>query len=190
MHFRKAILSRKTKETSIELQLNLDGRGYKIATGLGFFDHILELLAKHADIELFIQATGDLKHHLIEDVAIVLGQAIKEALGDKQNIARYGSMSIPMDETLGICSLDLSGRPYFVIDLKFRGEIIEDVACEDIIHFFESLALNADMNLHLKTLYGENDHHKAEAAIKSFAHALKTAYRQSEDAILSTKGSL
>lgn len=187
---RKSTISRDTKETQIELVLNLDKKGSDISTSIEFFDHLLILFAKHAGIQLNLKATGDLKHHLIEDVGIVLGKALEEAVGDKVGIERYGTYFIPMDETLAFCSLDLSGRPYFVLDLKFTGTIIEDTACEDIVHFFESLCLNAKMNLHVDVKYGHNDHHKAEGAIKALAHALKMAISITSDELLSTKGKL
>ncbi len=187
---RSASKKRNTKETQVNLKVNLDDKGSKINTTIEFLDHMLELVARHADIKLEVSAEGDLAHHIIEDIAIVLGDTLGEALGDKKGIERYGTFYIPMDETLGFCSLDLSGRPYFVIDLKFRGEIIEDMSCEDIVHFFETLALNANINLHLETKYGSNDHHKAEAGFKAFAHSLKVAIDVTGDEILSTKGNL
>ncbi len=187
---RKAEIKRDTKETQIIVNVDLDGSGSKISTTVEFFDHMLELLARHANIGLEIQAKGDLNHHLVEDVGIVLGQALAKALGDKVGIERYGSAYIPMDETLGFCALDLSGRAYFVLKFDFRGDTIEDMATEDIIHFFESLSLNAKINLHVEIRYGRNDHHKAEAAIKAFAHALKNAIEITSDKLLSTKGKL
>ncbi len=187
---RVAEKERKTKETQIKVKIDLDKKGSKISTTNNFMDHMLELLARHADILLEVEANGDLKHHLIEDIAIVLGNVLEESLVDKVGIERYGSYYIPMDETLGFCALDLSGRPYFVLDLGFKGDMIEDCATEDLIHFFESLALNGRINLHLRTEYGRNDHHKAEAAFKAFAHALKMAISITSDELLSTKGKL
>ena len=188
---RKVTVKRDTKETQIELTLDIDGDGTAdISTTIAFFDHLLELFTRHAGMSLSVKATGDLVHHLVEDVGIVLGQAFREALGKKVGIERYGSYYIPMDETLGFSAVDFSGRPYFVIDLQFRGERIEDMAEEDIIHFFESFALHAQMNLHVKIMYGENEHHKAEAAIKALAHAIKMACTITGDKILSTKGTL
>jgi imidazoleglycerol-phosphate dehydratase len=188
---RIAKIERNTKETQIAIDVNLDEMiPAKISTTVKFFDHMLELFARHANITLNVQATGDLVHHLVEDVGIALGKVLTDALGDKIGIERYGSAYIPMDETLGFCSVDLSGRPYFVINLQFLGERIEDMACEDLIHFFESLALNANFNLHLKVEYGANDHHKIEAAFKAFAHAFRKASIITSDKILSTKGTL
>jgi imidazoleglycerol-phosphate dehydratase len=184
-------ITRETAETKITLALDLDSPAKpEISTTIAYFDHMLTLLGRHANIGLKVKATGDLIHHLVEDVGICLGQALNEALGDKKGIERYGSAEIPMDETLGTCAVDLSGRPYFVINLQLMGERIEDMAGEDIIHFFESFALNAKINLHVRVLYGENDHHKAESAFKALAHALKKAIRIQGTDVPSTKGVL
>ncbi|MHA1898443.1 MAG: imidazoleglycerol-phosphate dehydratase HisB, partial [Promethearchaeota archaeon] len=179
---------RVTKETEVNIDLNLDGNGrYNISTGIKFFDHMLSLFSKHSNIDLNIKASGDLKHHLVEDVAIVLGKAIMNALGTKRGIRRYGDKTIPMDETLCLCALDLSGRGYHHIDLKLKDGLIEDLEAENILHFFDTLAINSMMNLHIVTQYGENNHHIAEAAFKAFAHALREAVEIIGDDIPSTK---
>lgn len=188
---RKSKITRETKETDISIELNLDGTGeYDIETDVNFFTHMLILLSRHAGIDLKIRASGDLGHHMIEDVGICFGKALYEALGDKKGIQRYGDKTLPMDETLATCALDLGGRSYHKIDLKFQGRMIEDCNSEDLIHFFESCALNANINLHIFVHYGENEHHKAEAAFKSFAHALKESIKIIGDQIPSTKGVL
>ncbi len=184
--------TRKTAETDIEISINLDGTGQnKINTSIKFFDHMLVLLAKHSNIDIEIKAKGDLKHHLIEDVGILLGDVFNSALGDKKGINRYGSAYIPMDEALARCALDFSGRKALVLDLKLNDECdIEDVAVEDIRHFFNSFAENAKMNLHLHVLYGEDQHHKVEAAFKALAKAIKLAIKVEGAEIPSTKGIL
>ena len=181
--------NRDTKETKISLQLNLDGTGQSdISTNIAFLDHMLELFAKHASIDLTLNAEGDLDHHITEDVAITLGSAIVDALGEKKGIRRYGDKSIPMDESLAVCSVDLGGRGYHHIDLQFKSGSIEDVDAENLVHFFETLAINGKMNLHITVNYGDNEHHKAEAAFKAFARAFKEAIEIIGDEIPSTKG--
>ncbi|MFX1358211.1 MAG: imidazoleglycerol-phosphate dehydratase HisB [Promethearchaeota archaeon] len=188
---RKVEISRKTTETNISIELNLDGKGtYDIDTGFKFIDHMLKILAKHADLDLKIKAIGDLTHHVIEDVGIVLGQCFLKALGDKIGINRYGFALIPMDESLARCALDFSGRKTLILDLKLIECNIEDVAVEDVHHFFNSFAENAKMNLHLHILYGKDQHHKIEASFKALAQAIKIAIRISSDEIPSTKGTL
>ena len=184
-------MSRKTSETEIVIELNLDGSGaYQIDTGFKFMDHILKLLAKHSKIDITISANGDLTHHIIEDIGITLGECFQKALGDKLGINRYGSALIPMDETLARCVLDFSGRQALILDLNLNECEIEDVAVEDITHFFISFAENAKMNLHLHILYGEDQHHKVEAAFKALARAIKQAKMIVSEDIPSTKGIL
>ncbi|MFX0058556.1 MAG: imidazoleglycerol-phosphate dehydratase HisB [Candidatus Hodarchaeota archaeon] len=188
---RKVILSRKTAETDISLELNLDGNGaYQIDTGYKFIDHMLKILAKHAELDLKVKATGDLTHHIIEDIGILLGQCFAKALGDKKGIRRYGYALIPMDESLARCALDFSERKALVMDLKLNDCHIEDVAVEDILHFFNSFAENAKINLHLHILYGEDQHHKVEASFKALAEAIKTAIKIISNEIPSIKGTL
>lgn len=193
---RTADIKRTTGETDIQIKLNLDGTGKAdINTGIGFFDHMLNNFARHGLFDLSVQAKGDLYvdcHHLIEDVGIVLGQAIKEAAGDKKSIKRYGSAILPMDETLIMCALDLCGRPYFSYDLKFSTPVcgyFETAMCKE---FFYAVSYSAAMNLHLKMFSGENDHHIIECAFKSFAKALDMATLVDEriESVLSTKGVL
>jgi imidazoleglycerol-phosphate dehydratase len=188
---RKVKLSRKTTETDISIELNLDGESiYEINTGYKFIDHMLKILAKHAELDLKIKANGDLAHHIIEDIGILLGQCFSKALGDKKGINRYGFALIPMDESLARCALDFSGRKALVIDLKLDECNIEDVAVEDIYHFFNSFAENAKINLHLHLLYGQDQHHKVEASFKALAEAIKTAKSMSSNKIPSIKGTL
>jgi imidazoleglycerol-phosphate dehydratase len=187
---RIAEIKRNTKETQIVAKIDLNGSGIsEISTGIAFFDHFLELFSRHSSVDLKIDAQGDLNHHLVEDVGIVIGQVILKALGKKKGIRRFGDKTVPMDEALATTSLDLSGRSYHNIDLKIDG-IIEDLNAENLVHFFESLALNAKMNLHILIHYGLNEHHKAEAAIKSFAAAFKEAVEIIGDTVPSTKGVL
>ena len=189
---RTAKVSRKTEETDIAIDLNLDGSGNsEIATGFKFMDHMLVLLTRHSGIDLTVKATGDLTHHVIEDIGIALGEAFVQALGDKKGINRYGFYFIPMDETLARCVLDFSGRKALILDLKLNEECnIEDVAVEDIKHFFNSFAENAKMNLHLHVIYGEDQHHKVEGVFKALARAIKEAIMIVSDTIPSTKGVL
>ncbi len=193
---RKATVSRTTGETAITVTINLDGAGTaKIHTGIGFFDHMLESFSRHGFFDLEVEAKGDLHvdcHHTIEDTGIVLGTAIRQALGEKKAVRRYGSIMLPMDETLVLCALDLSGRPYFVYDVPFQGERIGEFDTQMVKEFFYAISYSCGMNLHMKKLYGENDHHIAEAVFKAFAKALDEAAgldgRISN--VLSTKGSL
>ena len=187
---RSAVVKRKTNETDILVDINLDGSGKsEISTRIAFFNHILELFTRHSGIDLKLNAEGDLVHHLIEDIGISLGNAIYKALGNKKGITRFGDKTTPMDEALATCAVDLSGRSYHNIDLKIKG-IIEDMDAENLSHFFESLAINAKINLHIFVHYGSNEHHKAEAAIKSLAYAFKEAIEQKGEQIPSTKGIL
>ena len=193
---RTASLHRQTGETDIELTLNLDGTGKTdIDTGIGFFDHMLNNFARHGLFDLTVKAKGDLYvdcHHLVEDTGIVLGQAIKEAVGDKKSIKRYGYSILPMDETLMLCSLDLSGRPYFQSDFTFQGERCGYFDTAMTKEFFYAISYSALMNLHFKMLAGENDHHIIECAFKSFAKSLDAATMVDEiiTSVLSTKGTL
>ena len=190
---RTASLHRQTGETDIELTLNLDGTGKTdIDTGIGFFDHMLNNFARHGLFDLTVKAKGDLYvdcHHLVEDTGIVLGQAIKEAVGDKKSIKRYGYSILPMDETLMLCSLDLSGRPYFQSDFTFQGERCGYFDTAMTKEFFYAISYSALMNLHFKMLAGENDHHIIECAFKSFAKSLDAATMVDEriTSVLSTK---
>lgn len=189
---RTAKMERKTKETDILVKIDLDGTGNsEIETGFHFLDHLLTSLSKHSAIDMKIKAKGDLAHHIIEDVGICVGAAFKKALKDKKGIQRFGSAYIPMDEALVRAVVDLGGRPWHTIHLKFKRPNIEDVTTQDIHHFLVSLTYNAQMNLHLSTMYGEDDHHIAEAAFKALALALKNAVRfDDSQEIPSTKGVL
>ncbi|MCI8623335.1 MAG: imidazoleglycerol-phosphate dehydratase HisB [Provencibacterium sp.] len=192
---RASTITRKTKETDITVRLALDGTGEgTISTGIGFFDHMLSALRTHAGLDLTVQAAGDLEvdcHHTIEDVGIVLGRALGEALGDRAGIARYGSSQIPMDEALGVCILDISGRPFLRFDCAFSGERVGALDTAMAEEFFRALAMNAGITLHLAVPYGNNDHHKLEALFKALAHALRQAVQPAGDGRpLSTKGVL
>lgn len=173
---RTAEVSRKTRETEISVKVNLDGEGKaEISSGTAFFDHLVASLATHSLIDVTAEVKGDLKHHIIEDVAICLGQALREALGDEKGIARFGYAVVPMDCSLAVSAVDLAKRPYAKIDLKLRGRKIEDMKCEDIYHFLETLATSLQANLHMWVQYGSNDHHKTEAAFKALALSLRQA---------------
>ncbi len=193
---RTAMVERNTKETQITLTLNLDGSGEsRVDTGIGFLDHMLTLFAKHGFFDLEVDVKGDLEvdtHHSIEDTGIVLGQAIARAVGDKQGICRYGSCTLPMDEVLMICALDLSGRPYLVFDARLKAERVGTLETEMIQEFFYAVSYGAAMNLHIKELHGENTHHVIEAMFKAFARALDMATGKDERirGLLSTKGAL
>ena len=193
---REASISRTTKETDISLRLELDGRGNsEIDTGIGFFDHMLEGFAKHGFFDLDVKVTGDLMvdcHHTVEDTGIVLGSAIKKALGDKKGIKRFGSCMLPMDETLVLCAVDLSGRPYFVYDAQFHADRCGGMDTQMAKEFFYAVSYTAGMNLHIKVLYGDNDHHMMEAMFKAFGKALDQAVSLDEriSDVLSTKGVL
>ena len=190
---RKADITRKTKETVISASLNLDGGEVKISTGIGFLDHMLTALGVHGGFGLTLAAKGDLDvdgHHTAEDVGIVLGKAFCEALGDKGGIVRYGSAFIPMDEALGFCAVDISGRPFLVFNAEFVNEKIGELDTCLIEEFMRAFAFNAGITLHLRCEYGKNDHHKAEALFKALAYALKAATRQNSGGVVSTKGVL
>jgi imidazoleglycerol-phosphate dehydratase len=190
---RTAKVERTTKETQILVKINLDGTGKsELETGYQFMDHLLTSLSKHSSIDIDIKAKGDLAHHIIEDIGICLGQALDKALKDKKGIRRFGSAYVPMDEALVRAVLDLSGRPWHIVELKFKQAQVEDVMTQDIYHFLVSLIYNAQMNLHITKIYGEDDHHIAEAAFKALALALKDAimFDNISSEIPSTKGVL
>ena len=193
---RTATVTRNTRETQITLTIDLDGTGKAdLHTGIGFFDHMLDGFARHGLFDLSVTCHGDVDvdcHHTIEDIGIALGTAIKEALGDKAGLVRYGSCLLPMDETLALCAVDLGGRAYFVYDAAFAGQSCGGMDTQMAREFFYAVSYSAMMNLHLKVLYGENDHHKLEAMFKAFAKALDAATRKDAriDGVLSTKGTL
>lgn len=195
MSHRRATVSRATRETSIGVTLDLDGSGAaSIATGIGFYDHLLTSLAHHGLFDLEIAATGDLEvdeHHTVEDVALVLGSAFAEALGDRAGISRFGDASVPMDEALATAVVDVGGRPYAVIDLPFRGERVGGLPLQMVEHALESFARTSGTTLHLRGA-GRNDHHLAEAAFKALARALRVACEPDprRAGVASTKGSL
>lgn len=196
MSERIVTVERKTKETDIKLTLNLDGTGVsKIDTGIGFFDHMLDGFTRHGLFDLELTCKGDLNvdcHHTVEDVGIVLGSAIKEAIGDKKSLKRYGSMILPMDDALVLCAIDLSGRPYFAYEAEYSMPNVGELDTEMIKDFFYSVSYASMMNLHIKQLSGSNNHHIAEASFKAFAKALDQATMKDEriEGVLSTKGSL
>lgn len=189
-------VKRKTKETDIALSLQLYGTGKsRIETGIGFFDHMLEGFAKHGFFDLTCKVTGDLivdGHHTVEDTGIVLGEAIKEAIGDKTGIKRFGSFILPMDDALALCAVDLSGRPYLSFECEFEAERVGYLDTQLVREFFYAVSYSAGMNLHIKMLSGHNDHHKIEAMFKAFAKALDQAVSKDEriKEVLSTKGTL
>lgn len=196
MSNRNTVINRKTKETDISLEFNIDGNGKsQIETGIGFFNHMLESFSRHGFFDINLSVKGDLyvdSHHTIEDTGIVLGQAIKSALGDKKNIKRYGSFLLPMDETLVLCAIDLSGRPYLSYDLTFTADKTGYMDTELVKEFFYAISYSAGMNLHIKMLDGDNNHHIIEAAFKAFAKALDEAccYDDRIQGVLSTKGTI
>ena len=193
---RTASIQRATSETSIDLSINLDGQGTStLTTGVGFFEHMLTQIARHGLVDLTINATGDLHiddHHTVEDVGIVLGTALREALGDKAGIARYGDATVPMDEALVLCALDFSGRGQAYVDLDLRDTRIGTFATELVEEFFHAVARNAGMTLHIRLLAGKNAHHVVEGAFKAFGRALRMAIANDPRVIgiPSTKGSL
>ncbi len=194
---RTAQIKRTTKETDIDITVNLDGKGESsINTGIGFFDHMLTALSKHSGIDMNITCKGDLEvdaHHSVEDVGIALGKAVAEALGDKKGITRYGKASIPMDEALGEAVIDISGRPFIVYNCTFKGDMMGSMDTQLVEEFMRSFAFNAGITLHIGCPYGTNDHHKAEAMFKALARALRQATETDprfEGQVISTKGSL
>jgi imidazoleglycerol-phosphate dehydratase len=194
---RTAHIERRTRETDISLTLTIEGSGrHKIETGIGFLDHMLSHVAVHGLFDLEVTATGDLEvgpHHTVEDVALVLGQAFDQALGDRSGIVRIGSAYVPMDEALALVAVDLSGRPYAVSDLPWSGPSVGELPVTLIAHFFDSFAVAARANVHARTLYGRDDHHKAEALFKALGRALDSATRldpRRGGEVPSTKGAL
>ncbi|MDD6776473.1 MAG: imidazoleglycerol-phosphate dehydratase HisB [Methanobacteriaceae archaeon] len=190
---RNTNVSRKTSETDITIKMDLDGTGkYNISTGVNFFNHMLESFSKHSMIDLDVQASGDIEiddHHTIEDVGILLGEAFSNTIGDKKGIRRMAHAIVPMDESVATVAIDISGRSYCNMDLKFKNEKIGDMTSDIVIHFFESFASAAKLNIY-GTVEGVNDHHKAEAIFKAFAKAIKDAIKVEHDQIPSTKGVL
>ncbi|MBI3012022.1 MAG: imidazoleglycerol-phosphate dehydratase HisB [Elusimicrobia bacterium] len=196
MKMRRAEIERNTKETRIRLTLNLDGKGKSdVSTTLPFLDHMLELFAKHGGLDLQIKATGDTHiddHHLVEDIGIVLGEAIQKSLGDKKGIYRYGNFLLPMDESLSYIAIDCGGRPYFEYDVPFKPQSKAPFCFELFEDFFQALAVNSKMNLHIRLIKGRNNHHIAESLFKGFSKAFSQAVSRNlkEKGIPSTKGSL
>jgi imidazoleglycerol-phosphate dehydratase len=194
---RRATITRKTSETEITVSVGLDGAGTaRVSTGVGFFDHMLEQVARHSGIDLEITASGDLHidmHHTVEDTGIALGQAIRQALGDRKGIGRYADVHLPMDETLTRVAIDVSGRPFLVFRAEFTAPKIGDFDTELVREFFQAFAINAGITLHVETLYGANSHHIAESCFKGLARALRVAIAidaRRKDEIPSTKGAL
>lgn len=191
---RKSELQRKTKETDIAVKLNLDGEGRAdIDSGIGFFDHMLELLASHSGFDISVKAKGDLKvdcHHTVEDVGITLGKCFYEAIGDKVGINRYATFTVPMDESLATAIIDISGRPFLVFDADFTDRACGNFDCEMVEEFFRAFADNAKITLHICLAYGTNTHHQAEAIFKAFAHALAVASTVVSNRLPSSKGVL
>jgi imidazoleglycerol-phosphate dehydratase len=194
---RKASVKRTTKETTVEVALDLDGTGAaSIATGIGFLDHMLDLLARHSRVDINLKAKGDLhidQHHTTEDVGIALGQAVKQALGDMKGITRYADVHVPMDEALTRVAIDLSGRPFLVFKVKFGRAKVGAFYTELVQEWFQAFAINAGITLHVETLYGTNDHHIAESCFKGLARALRAAVAidpRAGDEVPSTKGQL
>jgi imidazoleglycerol-phosphate dehydratase len=181
MKNRKAIIKRKTKETNINLEFNLDGNGtYEVNTGISMFDHLLSQVAKHGIFDIKLKATGDDAHHLIEDVAICLGKALNKALDEKRGIVRMADSSVPMDDSLAMVAIDISGRGYTVLELPFSGNDMAGFPTDLVRHFLESFAAEAKLNLHARIIYGVNDHHKVEALFKALGRALSKATRVNE----------
>lgn len=182
---------RETTEVRIHVVVELDGEGaFEGSSGAAFMDHMLRTLAKHSGMNLRIDAEGDLKHHLIEDLSIAIGKAILSALRDKRGIARFGYAYVPMDDSLARAVIDLGGRAYSRLELGVKSDVIEDTKFEDIKHFMETLSQSLQCNMHVRVLYGSNDHHKIEAAVKAFAIALKEAVRVVGSGVPSTKGEI
>ena len=194
---RMATIKRKTKETDIEVTVNLDGAGVSnVATGIGFFDHMLDLLARHSRIDMTVRAKGDLHidhHHTTEDVGIALGTAVKQALGDMKGITRYASLHMPMDEALTRVAIDISGRPFLVFGAEFARDKVGTFDTELVREWFQAFAINAGITLHVETLYGTNDHHISESCFKGLARALRAAVAidpRAAGEVPSTKGTL
>jgi imidazoleglycerol-phosphate dehydratase len=194
---RTGAVSRKTKETDVSVEVNLDGEGRaQVATGIGFLDHMLDLLARHSRIDITVKAKGDLhidQHHTTEDAGIALGQAVKQALGDMKGIGRYASVHMPMDEALTRVAIDISGRPFLVFKAEFARDKVGAFDTELVEEWFRAFAMNAGVTLHVETLYGSNDHHIAESCFKGLARALRSAVAidpRAANEVPSTKGSL
>jgi imidazoleglycerol-phosphate dehydratase len=194
---RQALITRKTTETSVSAAVSLDGTGtYDMKTGVGFFDHMMEQLARHSLIDMKIEAKGDLHiddHHTVEDCGIALGQAVAKALGDRKGIRRYASADLPMDEALTRCAIDVSGRPFLIFKVNFPRQKIGTFDTELVREWFQAFAMNAGITLHIENAYGENAHHIAESCFKALARALRVAIEidpRQKDVIPSTKGSL
>ena len=194
---RRAVIDRRTTETSIAMKIELDGKGkYQVSTGIRFLDHMLELFARHGAFNLAIRATGDLdvdQHHTVEDLGIALGEAVSAALGTRRGINRAGYFVMPMDETLAVAAIDLSGRPHAVVDLKVKAARVGDLQTELVHDFFEGFAIGARANVHVKVLYGRSSHHHVEAVFKAFARALRVACSKDKrlaKVLPSTKGLL
>ena len=190
---RNANVSRKTSETDINIELNLDGTGeYDISTGVNFFNHMLESFSKHSMVDLDVKAAGDIEiddHHTFEDVGILLGEAFNQAIGDKKGIKRMAHAIVPMDESVATVAIDISGRSYCNMNFNFKNDKIGDMTSDVVVHFFESFASSAKLNIYA-TAEGANDHHKAEAIFKAFAKSIKEAVKVEHDQIPSTKGVL
>jgi imidazoleglycerol-phosphate dehydratase len=193
---RKAEFYRKTGETDVVVEVNLDGEGiYNINTGIGFFDHMLCLMSKHSITDLNIKAKGDLYvdgHHTVEDVGITIGKCVEKALGDKSGIKRYGTSFVPMDEALAMVSIDISGRPFLMFEAQFNSERVGELDSELVEEFFRAVAVHAGITLHIKVMYGKNTHHMIEGIFKAFGRALREAVSKDEriKGVMSTKGSL
>ena len=173
---RSEAVYRKTKETEVTVKVDLDGEGKTdISTGVAFFDHLLTSFGTHSLVDIIAKVSGDLKHHVVEDLAIGLGEALSKSLGNREGIMRFGFAAVPMDDSLAFSAVDLVKRPCAVINLKLKGKLVEDMAAEDIVHFFETLAVSLAANVHIWAEYGGNDHHKSEAAVKALALSLKQA---------------
>ena len=191
---RRTVTERETKETKITIEFEIDGKGeYEIKTPVGFLNHMLELFAKHGNFNITVTATGDINvdyHHLVEDVGIVLGKAVKKSLGDFSGIKRYGNKVIPMDDSLSMVTIDLSNRPFMVYNVKFSTEKVGQMDVELFEEFFHAFANNLKCNLHINNYYGKNSHHIIESIFKAFAHSLKEAATVTDIKTLSTKGVL
>jgi len=193
-NMRKVSLHRKTSETEVKVELNLDGTGQSdIETNIKFLSHMLTLLTRHSQMDLTLECKGDLKHHIVEDVGIILGQAIEQSLGNKRGITRYGFAYVPMDEVLARCVIDLGGRAYLVSKMNLKQSEVEDIPVSLLDHFLDTLVKNANINIHIEVLYGNDEHHKVEAAFKAMARALKQAIAldvKTSEQIPSSKGIL
>lgn len=190
---RKAEVNRETRETQIKVKVSIEGTGESaISTGVAFFDHLMCTLAVHSKMDLTIQAKGDLRHHVIEDVGLCLGQALREALGERMGIRRFGYAIVPMDDAMSIAAVDLASRPYSRIELGMNSNYVEDIGKQELIHFLETLGTSLSATIHLCVQYGTNDHHKVEAAFKALALSLRQATALSDDmkSVPSAKGSL